>query len=311
MTNPTQTNRPPLFRARRRQACRRWAHGVIGRMVPGVACLAAALMMGTAARASQDDLGGQDKIVVATTDGNEAPKDARGGSRHKTALWRYSGKKGPERWGGLSKDYALCKSGAMQSPIDIAGFTGASTQPIRFDYGLTPLSIVNNGHTVMASYAPGSGITVGGKRYELVQFHFHTPSEHSVAGKRAAIEMHLVHKAANGELAVIAVLFTGGAKNLALGEIASYLPMIPGPVKVRGRVLINARDLLPASRGYYRYIGSLTTPPCSQGVQWFVMARPVQVQPSVVARFTRALGYSARPIQALNQRLLLAPIARD
>jgi len=300
MTNPTRANRPPPFRA----------HAMIGRVVPG-ACLAAALMIGAATQASEDGLGGKDKFVLATAGENKAPKEAGGGSRHSTALWRYSGKKGPERWGVLSKDYALCKSGAMQSPIDIAGPTGASTQPIRFDYGLTPLSIVHNGHTVMVNYAPGSSITVGGKRYALVQFHFHTPSEHSVAGKRAAIEMHLVHKAADGELAVIAVLFSGGAKNLALGEIATYLPMKPGPVKVLGRVLINARDLLPAKRGYYRYIGSLTTPPCSEGVQWFVMAQPVPVQASAVARFTQALGYSARPIQALNRRLLLAPIARD
>ena len=177
---------------------------------------------------SQDEQKGHGAAVEEEESaGGAAAKEDEGA--HGTSLWGYNGKIGPTRWAKLSKDFRLCGNGETQSPIDISGFTGASVEPIEFDYHLTPLEIVHNGHTVQVNYQPGSGITVGGKRYELLQFHFHTPSEHSVAGQQASMEVHFVHKSADGELAVVGVLMEAGADNLALREPWAIMPKRAGP----------------------------------------------------------------------------------
>ncbi len=240
-----------------------------------------------------------------------APAKHGGGKKssggHGGAQWAYEGKEGPENWGQLSKDFRSCESGRMQSPIDIAdGFT-ATGDPIEFDYYLTPLSIIHNGHTIQVNYKPGSGITVGGRRYELLQFHFHTPSEHAVGHARAAMEVHFVHKNATGQLAVVGALMQAGGENVALREIWASMPKKAGPAKVSKQVLVNGRDLLPRDRSYYRYMGSLTTPPCSEGVNWFFLTQPITVSMEQVEQFAKAVGENARPLQALNNRLLLSP----
>ncbi len=244
-----------------------------------------------------------------------AAKDASQGSAKKKsghgATWSYSGKAGPSNWGKLSKDYHACLQGASQSPIDIGGtgFDGASVEPIQFDYSLSPVEFINNGHTVQVNYAPGSSMTVAGKRYELLQFHFHTPSEHAVNRQRGAAEAHLVHKSADGELAVVGVMMQEGAENLALSEFWGLMPRKAGETKRDKRTLINARDLLPHNTNYYRYMGSLTTPPCSEGVNWYVMSEPVTIGAGQLQQFAEVIGDNARPLQAVNRRLVLAPKA--
>jgi carbonic anhydrase len=225
--------------------------------------------------------------------------------------WGYEGKTGPNRWAKLSKDFRLCGRGMTQSPIDISEISGTSAEPIAFDYNLTPVEIVHNGHTVQINYQPGSGITVGGKRYELLQFHFHSPSEHSVAGRQTAMEVHFVHQSADGELAVVGALIEVGEENMALREPWAIMPKKAGKPRLEERILINARDLLPRDKGYYRYMGSLTTPPCSEGVNWYLFTHPISASIEQVAKFAAAVDANNRPTQALNNRLVLAPMAGE
>jgi carbonic anhydrase len=241
--------------------------------------------------------------VLASAETTHAERRSEPGTPH----WSYSGEGGPKAWGELSAEFQACRTGQFQSPIDISGGVGAASTPIEFDYHLSPLEILHNGHTVQVDYAPGSGIVVEGRRFELLQFHFHSPSEHLVDGQQASMELHLVHRSAGGELAVVAILFENGAENLALREIWQVMPREASQRSKHPRVLINARDLLPAGSHVYRYMGSLTTPPCSEGVNWFVMADPVPASMEQVMAFSTAVGPNARPVQARNHRLVLAP----
>ncbi|MCH8925434.1 MAG: carbonic anhydrase family protein [Proteobacteria bacterium] len=263
----------------------------------------------------------RDQVAATPSHGEEAQEEESG---HGAAVeeeeeeagghgirWGYEGKTGPSRWAKLSKDYRLCGIGETQSPIDISALTGTSVEPIAFDYNLTPLEIVHNGHTVQVNYQPGSGITVGGKRYELLQFHFHSPSEHSVAGRQAAMEVHFVHQSADGELAVVGALIEVGEENMALREPWAIMPKKAGKPRLEKRVLINARDLLPRGTGYYRYMGSLTTPPCSEGVNWYLLTQPISASMEQVKKFAAAVDANNRPTQALNNRLVLAPMAGE
>ena len=240
---------------------------------------------------------------AASAQSGEAPAgDGYGG-----ATWSYEGSRGPENWGRLSPAFRLCGLGTMQSPLDIADTIPAHGDPIVFDYGPVPLNIVNNGHTVQVNYAPGSGIAVSGRRYELLQFHFHAPSEHSIAGRLAAMEMHLVHRNDAGRLAVVGVLLETGSENSALREIWAHMPERKSPERTIDGVLIDAGDLLPGDTSYYRYMGSLTTPPCSEGVSWFVLAEPVAIGRAQLDKLIRTIGANNRPVQAKSHRLLLAP----
>ncbi len=161
---------------------------------------------------------------------------------------------------------------------------------------------------MQVNYGPGSGITVEGKRYELLQFHFHAPSEHVVAGRQFAMEVHFVHQRADGELAVVGALMQVGADNMALREPWAIMPKKACKPRREDRVLINARDLLPRDTGYYRYMGSLTTPPCSEGVNWYVLAQPISVGMEQVRKLIAAVGANNRPTQPVSNRLVLAPM---
>ena len=247
--------------------------------------------------------------TAAKTDHGAAAEEEEAEGAHGGSKWGYGGKIGPSHWAKLSKDFRLCGRGTTQSPIDISGFSGASVMPIEFDYHLTPLEIVHNGHTVQVNYQPGSGIIVEGKRYELLQFHFHTPSEHAVTGRQAAMEVHFVHQSADGELAVVGVMMEAGEDNMALREPWAGMPKKAGKPRREERVLINARDLLPSDTGYYRYMGSLTTPPCSEGVNWYVLRQPISVGMNQIKKFAAAVGANNRPTQMVNNRLVLAPLA--
>jgi len=219
--------------------------------------------------------------------------------------WGYGGDDGPAHWGELSTEYQACQLGTHQSPIDLDGAIAANLPPLRLDYRETPLRILNNGHTIQVNYEPGSTLTIGDQTFELVQFHFHHPSEHQVHGKPAEMELHLVHRNAAGALAVLGVLLTVGSENAALQPIFAAMPDRPGPEQTVAGVTLNAQALLPRNLASYRYFGSLTTPPCSEGVSWIVLQQPVTVSSAQIRQFADLFPSNARPVNALNQRFLL------
>ena len=228
-----------------------------------------------------------------------------GGNQGHGSGWAYKGDSGPEHWGSLKPEFKACGYGTMQSPIDVRSSSTAAMTGIHFDYRIVPLTILNNGHTVQVNVEKGSSITVGGKHYELLQFHFHTPSEHVVDRRHFPLEMHLVHKGADGKLAVVGVFMQAGTDNVALQEIWNHLPgHKAAPAKI-ANVAINPRDLLPTERKYIRYMGSLTTPPCSEGVNWYVMQQPVTVGIGQIQAVTNIMGWNARPTQDRSNRLVM------
>jgi len=222
---------------------------------------------------------------------------------HQELHWGYEGKMAPEAWASLDKAYATCGSGKEQSPIDLSAVTLGELPEIEFHYQPTPMDVVNNGHTIQVNYEPGSYISVEGKKYDLLQFHFHSPSEHTVAGKPYDMVAHLVHKAADGQLGVVAVMFEeGGGINNAIAEIWRNIPAETGHPHAAEGMTVNAADLLPGNLSYFNYSGSLTTPPCSEGVNWMVLAAPNYIAPAQVDEFTALFPKSTRPVQALNDR---------
>ena len=220
--------------------------------------------------------------------------------------WSYGPHGGPAEWGDLQKDFATCKLGKVQSPIDIRGAKTADLPAIKFDYKPVPLRVIDNGHTIQVNYAKGSSIDVGGTRYELVQFHFHKPSEEKVNGKAYAMVVHLVHTGADGKLAVVGVLLDKGGASALIDSIWKNLPKEKGKESLVGTVDIDATKLLPEDRGYYTFQGSLTTPPCSEGVRWFVLKTPVKIADAEIAAFGKIYSTNARPTQPLNDRAIQA-----
>ena len=218
--------------------------------------------------------------------------------------WSYNGKEGPEHWAQLNPGYETCALGHAQSPIDISHTTRASLPRIAFDYKASPAEVVNNGHTVQVNLTNAGGIEIDGKPYRLVQFHFHTPSEEHIAGKGFPMVAHFVHQAADGRLAVVAVLFKEGEKNQALASVFDAMPPKAGD-KVELANSFAPQTVLPQQQGYYAFAGSLTTPPCREGVQWRVLTQPVELSHEHLATFQHLYAKTARPIQPLNGREVL------
>ena len=222
-----------------------------------------------------------------------------------TSHWSYDGDEGPSHWGDLSPDYAPCRSGHRQSPIDIRSPKKTDLPAIQFDYKDSPLHIIDNGHTIMINYGAGSSIRVGDKQYTLKQFHFHRPSEERIDGKPYDMEVHLVHADPEGKLAVIAILLEQGEDNSLVHELWNDLPKEKEKEELLDTVHINATDLLPSDRGYYSFPGSLTTPPCSENVAWLVLKHPITVTSGEIERFTKLYRHDARPTQPLYGRVVL------
>lgn len=217
--------------------------------------------------------------------------------------WSYEGETGPEHWGDLSPEYHLCRDGTQQSGINIEDVTDKSkVGNIKFRYKDTPLRILNNGHTIQVNYERGSTITVNGETFELLQFHFHTPSEHTKNGTAYPLEGHLVHINSNGQLAVVGVFMKEGEHNSFIQAIWDYMPPTEGEITVP--LDINAADMLPRKKGYYYYPGSLTTPPCSEGVKWHVMKQPIEISSAQIQQFRSLYPLNARPVQPLNGRVI-------
>lgn len=235
-------------------------------------------------------------------------------------VWHYEGAEGPDRWGALSPKFAACADGRAQSPIDIVN-PAAGTEALAIKTNLAPGALkiahhehvadgINNGHTIQVNYAGGDALTIGAETFDLVQYHFHNESEHTVKGRHYPMEMHLVHKSAAGALAVIGVFIEEGAHNAAFDPIWNNLPKQKGVETHYPSVNVDVDKLLPANRASYRYSGSLTTPPCSEGVRWIVMTTPIQLSAAQIKAFTDIIHDNNRPTQPLNGRAVLTEAVR-
>jgi carbonic anhydrase len=248
--------------------------------------------------------------------------NAHGAATGEAPHWGYEGATGPARWGDLDPANAACKVGGAQSPIDLNGAVQLpSLQPLNLSYGPTRVKISHNGHTYQVNYDKGSSLVFNGKRYDLLQFHYHTPSEHTLAGKVFPMEVHFVHQAADKSLAVIGVLMAEGAPNTFLASFWDKLPRVKSDVDTN--IMLNALDALPKEvaaaptaagkqgqramtiEDYYTYAGSLTTPPCSETVSWLVLRRPIEVSKAQIAAFREVFPMNSRPTQPIGPRTLL------
>lgn len=218
--------------------------------------------------------------------------------------WTYSGKMGAAKWGKLSDKFATCGIGQRQSPIDIREAIRADLTPIEFAYKAVPLDIVDNGHTVQVNAAGAGSIKVDGEVYELLQFHFHKPSEEKINGKAYDMVVHLVHKARDGRLAVVAVMLQGGKEQKLIRALWSNLPLEQNRPVVKAEVSVDPSLLLPKNRSYYTFTGSLTTPPCTEGVLWLVLKTPMDLSREQIADFGKLYSDNARPVQPRNARVI-------
>jgi len=221
--------------------------------------------------------------------------------------WSYEGEKGPAHWAELDPDYAACNAGKEQSPIDIGDAKKAALPAIRFEYKSSALKhLINNGYTIRVNYPVGNGnfLIVGGKRYELTQFHFHRPSEEYIHGKPYDMVAHLMHGASDGKVAGVAVLLKAGSANATVQRIWEHIPTAEGKEEEITGVEMNPAGLLPRDAAYYMYMGSLTAPPCTEGVTWFVLKTPVDVSSEEIDAFAKLYPHDVRPLQPLNGRIV-------
>ncbi|HLL17700.1 MAG TPA: carbonic anhydrase family protein, partial [Rubrivivax sp.] len=234
---------------------------------------------------------------TAKTQGQRAA-DSPGGTA--TGPWGYAGPGGPASWGGA------CSTGQRQSPIDIKGGLAVDLEPVQFAYQGSRFGVVDNGHTVQVNMAAGNHIVLGGRRFDLQQFHFHRPSEERIDGRQFEMSVHLVHKDEQGRLAVVTVLLDKGPSQVqpVVQKVWNNLPLERGEEAV-ARAPLDLNELLPADRKYYTYMGSMTTPPCSEGVQWVVMRQPVTVTAEQIELFARIYPMNSRPLQSAAGRRIL------
>jgi len=233
-------------------------------------------------------------------------------SSHEEVHWSYTGEGAPTHWADLRPDFALCGDGTSQSPVDLGDAVPGDSVSVTRDYRPATLRIahqehivdvIDNGHTIQITYDEGSTLDLGeGIVYELAQYHFHSPSEHTVNGEHYPMEMHFVHQSADDRLAVVAAFIAEGAHNPAFGPIWENLPSVPGEERHLEHVSVDIDDLVPMEHHYYRYQGSLTTPPCSEGVEWIVRANPIELAREQIETFRAIFHENNRPVQPLEGR---------
>ena len=236
-----------------------------------------------------------DKEADAKDD--SAKKDDKAHAVH----WGYEGDNGPEHWGDA---FPVCGKGKKQSPLNIIGPFEKSKDTLSVDYKEGPLKMLNNGHTIQVNIEPGSTLTIGKESFDLLQFHFHRPSEEQVDGKNASMVAHFVHKSKEGKLAVIGVMLNEGKDSAAIKTLWANLPPKEGEEFLPPKVTFNPASMLPKEMGFYNYEGSLTTPPCTEGVQFYILKTPVDISKQQLAKFPFKLN--ARPVQSLNGRKIAA-----
>jgi carbonic anhydrase len=220
------------------------------------------------------------------------------------AHWTYEGHGGPDQWAELDAANRVCAAGAQQSPVDIRDAVKAQLAPLKMAWGKRADTIVNNGHTIQVNFTDAGMLNAPGGDFKLIQLHFHHPSEHLIGGKSFPMEAHFVHANPAGSLAVVGVLMATGKPNAVFSKIVSTMPDQEGP-PVKLDAAIDPNGLLPGKRSYYRYSGSLTTPPCSETVDWHLLTDPIQVAEADVARFAKLYPLNARPAQKSNRRFVL------
>ena len=222
------------------------------------------------------------------------------------AHWGYIGEYSPEKWGDMKEEYKMCKLGKNQSPVNLTDFKDPFMHPLKVKYSTGSVDFINNGHTVQVNLKEGSELYIDKKVYKLKQFHFHTPSENRLYEKSFPMEAHLVHATDSGELAVVAVMFSGGFNdNPFLAKFMSKLPLKKGDKHSLVKENLNVFDMLPDDKNFYRFNGSLTTPPCTEGVLWLVLKNPVPISDNQLNAFRKVLGNNNRPIQPKNARAFL------
>lgn len=242
--------------------------------------------------------------TIALT-GHTAPTAVKNVSGHGHEVhWAYEGEGGPEAWGQLKSEFKTCAVGKRQSPIHIED--GATLQgpaePIQFSYRASDGMVVNNGHTIQVDVVGDNSITVRGSSYKLLQFHFHHPSEERINQKVFSMVAHLVHRNAEGQLAVVAVLLDPGTANSLINKVWTYMPLDAGDKVRMPAGLLDLSELLPKDQRYYQFLGSLTTPPCTEGVLWLVLKQPTTVSPEQIKLFSQLYPRNARPVQPVNGR---------
>jgi carbonic anhydrase len=249
---------------------------------------------------------GSDAHSTAANAAHVSPVDAVSAhSEAGGAKWSYSGANGPAYWGSLDPAYRACATGRSQSPINLTHARRGKLAPLRFSFRKSTFELHNNGHSVQADAVPGNTVRQSGVVYQLTQFHYHAPSEHQVNGRSFALELHLVNESASGQSLVLGVLIRPGRANPALARLIAALPAHVGRhAKLTG---FNPLSLLPdRGRGpRYAYAGSLTTPPCTEGLRWNVFAKPVELSRAQIRRFTAIYDHTDRPLQARNGRVVV------
>ena len=198
----------------------------------------------------------------------------------------------------------LCESGRQQSPVDITATVRKPLPALHFDYHSAPLKLADDGHTVRVRFAKGSQLVVGSQIYQLQQFHFHTPGGDRIAGEEFPMAAHLLHKSASGQLLAVVVVFRLGEENPLLTRLLPLIPAQSDGDHALPRLTVNAIDLLPTLRGYYRYAGSVTAPPCTEGVDWIVLKQPLQLSATQLARYRKRFADNARELQPLHRRVV-------
>ncbi len=218
--------------------------------------------------------------------------------------WGYEAHDGPAAWGRLDPSYAVCSLGAEQSPIDLSDARRAELVPVDFDWRVSRATVENTGHSIQVNPAPGSSIVIDGVRFGLEQFHFHHRAEHTIGGDRLPLEMHFVHRNEAGTLAVVGVLFHEGPANRALAPVWALLPPAASPPRAVGEA-VDLPALLPERRSTWRYRGSLTTPPCTEGVAWIILTEPLTLSVGQIEAFAAIFPNNFRPVQPLGERTLV------
>lgn len=247
-------------------------------------------------RASRDYI----KAKAAALTGHEAGTDAHGGEVH----WSYEGETGPQAWGKLKPEFNVCAIGKRQSPINIedSGTLHGPAEPLMFNYTPSNGIVVNNGHTIQVDVQGENTLRVRGTVYKLVQFHFHAPSEEQINYRNAAMVAHLVHKSNDGQLAVVAVLLDPGAANALINKVWTYMPLDTNDRVRLPLDILDVNELLPKDQRYFQFMGSLTTPPCTEGVLWMVLKQSTQISKDQIRLFQQLYPNNARPVQPVNGR---------
>lgn len=246
------------------------------------------------------------RAKAAAMTGHTAPAAAhdKADSGHGEVHWSYSGTTGPQAWSKLQPEFSTCAAGQRQSPINIddtATLQGPA-EALQFNYQPSNAVVVNNGHTIQVNLQGNNTLTVRGSTYTLLQFHFHTPSEEQVNYRNFAMVAHLVHRNAEGQLAVVAVLLEPGVANTLIDKVWTYMPLDVNDTVRTPAGLIDLSELLPKDQRYYQFMGSLTTPPCTEGVLWMVLKQPTQISQAQLRLFQQLYPNNARPVQPLNNR---------